>query len=205
MPFNNDSDPDIIARSATVTSMYTQEKYAYIMSLIPNPASFGALSSRVSENYAGFLQGDPEKTKAFEADRKELAGELSLLLTLSKMLAGKDPTVQQSLGFEPPVEKVAPGSLPLTSPHGFKAFFDPRGRLISSSNSVPNARGYQVWACEGDPSNEANWRMVASSSRCKGIVIQGLNRAKFNLLRIRAIRATGVGPWSNWVSLDPTL
>jgi len=204
MPYNEMGDHEVIAISATVNGAFTAELYAYLLSLLPTPSTFAALSSRLEANYAGFLKGEPEKVKEFEADRKALNCELTQMRALAKAVAIKDPEIPGKLGLGPLTEKTAVSG-PLGAPEGFKVVFDAFGHLTATVKKVPGARGYQVWCCDGDPSIEANWRLVASAPNCKGIVITGLNRGKFTLLKVRALRATGAGPWSNWVSLDPTL
>lgn len=203
MPFDNVSDPEFIAKSAAMVEAFTREKYEYLLSLIPTPASFTELHSRLEANYPAALKGDPEKAKAFEADRKAANREFALIHSLAKAVAVKDATVPESLGLGRTTEKAAAVTASLTSPHDFRVVFDPNGQLFASVIKVPGAKGYQVWACDGDPSIEANWKLAASSANCRRIAIPGLNRGKFNLLKIRAIRGNSVGPWSNWVSLEP--
>lgn len=204
MPFNNVSDPELIAKSAAMVEAFTPEKYAYLLSLLPTPAGFTELHNRLEANYPAALKGDSEKAKAFEADRKALYCDLSLIHVLAKAVAVKDATVPESLGLGHITEKAAHVTPSLTTPHDFKVVFDRAGQPYASVNKVPGAKGYQVWACDDDPSSEANWKLLTSSTGCKGIPITGLNRGKFNLLKIRAMRGTVAGPWSNWVSLDPT-
>lgn len=203
MPFENETNPEVIAKSATVSGTYTQEFYHYLVSLIPTPESFTGRHHRLTAAYPDALQGDPEKIKAVEEDCKAVKDDLSLLLGLAKVVAFKDPTIQETLGFGHVTVRTATVQAPLGHPKDFKVYYDRKGQLFSSVTKVPGAKGYQVWVCDGDPSIEANWRLLASSSNCKGILLLGLNRSKFNLLRIRPIRGREVGPWSNWISLDP--
>lgn len=43
MPFNNVSDPELVAKSAVVAEAFTPEKYAYLLSLLPTPEGFTEL------------------------------------------------------------------------------------------------------------------------------------------------------------------
>jgi hypothetical protein len=205
MPFTNGSDPEILSKSAAIAEALTPEKLAYLFSLFPTSESFSALTNRMGENYPAFLKGDPEKVKEFELDRITLNSNLSLIVGLAKLAAVVDPTVPESLALGRPAEKVAPASVHLSIPQDLKITFDRQGVPLVSVSKVPGAKGYQVWACDSDPSLEANWKLVAASPSCRSIQISGLNRGKFNVLKIRAMRANGAGPWSNWVSLDPNL
>ena len=202
MSHDNVNDPELIAKSAAMTEVFTPEIYARLVSLLPTPEGYAELHNRYEAGYPSALKGDPEKAKAFEADRKEVNTNLSLIFGLAKVVAVKDPTVPETLGLGHLPEKTAAAQVPLAGPRDFKVVYDPKGQLFASVTRVAGARGYQIWACDGDPSVEANWRLVASSAKCRGIAIMGLNRGKFNVLRIRAIRGRDAGPWSNWVSLE---
>jgi hypothetical protein len=203
MPFTNGSDAEILAKSAALAEAFTPEKVAYLFSLFPTSQGFSELTNRMGENYPAFLRGDPDKVKEFEDDRKTLNSNVSMIIGLAKVAATVDPAAAESLGLGRPSEKAATSSIHLAIPQNFRMAFDPQGVPSVAVSKVAGAKGYQVWACDTDPSVEGNWRLIASSPSCKGIVISGLNRGKFNVLKIRAMRASGPGPWSNWVSLDP--
>lgn len=201
MAHNSENDSEVMGHSAAVLKAYTPEFYSYLLSLLPTPGSYAELHSRYEAGYPGALRGDPDQVKAFEADRKAVITELSLIAGLAKAVAVKDPTVPEILGMVHSTGKTLP--VPLVAGRNFKVVYDKQGGLFASTERVPGAKGYQVWVCDGDPSVESNWRLIASSPNCKGIAIIGLNRGKFNVLRIRAMRGRDAGPWSNWVSLDP--
>jgi hypothetical protein len=205
MPHNHVSHPEMITRSSPVAESLTPEKYAYLLSLLPTAESYLAQHNRFEASYAATLKGkDPDKEKACEEDRNALNQSLSILVAVTKAVMVKDPTLPEALGLARALEKTAAPAVALTEPHDFKAVYDPNGRLVVSVTRVPAAKGYQVWSCEGDPNIEANWKLTASSTNCKGIVITGLNRGKSNWLKVRAIRGNAVGPWSNYVSLSPS-
>jgi len=204
MSFNNASPHEIVAQSPTVSKKFTQERYEHLVSLLPTPERFTAAVNSLEANYPGTLKGDSDKANEFEADRKTVCSFLYLLQGVAKVVSMKDPAVLESLGLGPVPEKGTHASVVLATPHGFKVIFDQKGQPFASVAKVQGAKGYQVWACDGEPSNEANWRMVAFSIVCKGIPIVGLDRTKYNQLRIRAIRGTGpLGPWSNYVNIEP--
>lgn len=201
MSFNNVPHPEMIAKSAAVTEVFTPERYAYLLSLVPTPQSYGELNDRFEASYAASLKGDPAKVKACEADRLAINKDLSILLGLAKVVALKDPNVSESLRLGPITEKTAAPSVALTEPHDFKVVYTPKRQITASVARVVGAKGYQVWACDSAPNVEANWRLAASSPNCKGIAITGLNHGKSNWLKIRAVRGNNAGPWSNSASL----
>lgn len=204
MPIHNDSDPERIAKSAAMAQAFTPEIYARILSLLPTPASYSELHHRFQGNYPSAVRGDdPELLKSFDADRKEINTKIALIQGFAKVATFVDPTIPESLGVAPSPERTASTPVPLVRPRDFKVVYDPEGRLIASVTRVVGAKGYQIWACDGDPSVDADWRMVASDSNCKGIVVSRVNRAKYTVLRARAMRGHDAGPWSNLVSLKP--
>ena len=114
MPFKNASDPEIIAKSAAVAEVFTPEKYAYLLSLIPTSAGFAELSNRLGENYPAVLKGDPDKTKEFEADRKALDRDLAVILGVGRAVTVHDPDVLESLGLGHVSERSGTGPSPLS-------------------------------------------------------------------------------------------
>lgn len=202
MPGNHDSHSEVIAKSAAVTEVFTEEKFAYMLSLCPNPESLGNDHNRYEATYTASLKGDPEKVKACEAERATMNQNLAILHGIAKVLAVKDPTVMEKLGFGKLPEKAA-ASHNFDSPHGFRLFFDPQGNLFATVGKVPGAKGYEIWACDGDPNVESNWRLALFSLNCKKIPITGLNRTRTNWLKIRGIRGKTTGPWSYFQSVNP--
>lgn len=202
MPLNNASHPELIAKSAAVAEAFTQEMYEYLVSLIPTPQSYREKHTRLTESYTASLT-DPEMAKECEAQSKLVNQEYSIIHTVAKAVTAKDPEAPSKLGLVTTPDKNTHAMVSLSEPRGFKVLYAPNGQLVASVTRVANAKGYQVWACEGDPNLEANWKLVASSSACRGIVVPGLNRGKSNWLRIRGMRGNVAGPWSNCVSLSP--
>lgn len=202
MPGNHDSHPEVIAKSAAVTEVLTADRYAYMLSLVPNPESLSNDHNRYEATYSASLKGDPEKVKACEAERVAMSQNLAILHGLAKLLVVKDPTVMEKLGFGKLPEKAA-ASHNIDSPHGFKILFDPQGNLFATVGKVAGAKGYELWVCDGDPNIESNWRLGLFSLNCKKIPITGLNRTRKNWLKIRGIRGNTAGPWSYFQSVNP--
>jgi hypothetical protein len=203
MPYNNASDPELISQSAAVVDAYTPEMHAHLISLFATPETLSELHNRLQSGYAAYLNGDPEGVRAFEQDRDAVKLILTMLHGLGKVATIKDPTVLDKLRLPRIAVKSNVFTGDLTEPHGFKVVFDRKGQMVGTVVRVSGAKGYQIWACEGDPNIEANWKLVASAPTCRGILIPGLNRAKNNWLKIRAMRGNGAGPWSNIVTLTP--
>lgn len=201
MPFNNLPHPEMITKSATVLQVLTPELYAYLLSLLPTPQSYGELHERYEASFAGSLKGDPEKAKACEADRKAINQDLAIILGLAKAVTHKDPTVIEKFPFSHATERTTAATLGESK--DFRITFDKKGRPLAWVTRVAGAKGYEIWACEGDPGIEANWKLLVWSLTCQKIALPGLNRTKLNFLRIRGKRGNILGPWSNFVSVDP--
>lgn len=203
MPGNHDSHSEVIAKSAAVTEVFTPEKFAYLLSLCPNPESLSNDHDRYEATYTASLKGDPEKVKACEAERVTMSQNLAILHGIAKILSVKDPAVMEKLGFGKAPEKAAATSHNIDSPHGFKVVFDPKGNIFATVCKVAGAKGYELWVCDGDPNIESNWRLALFSLNCKKIPITGLNRNKVNWFKIRGMRGNTTGPWSYFQSVNP--
>lgn len=202
----NVSHPEMITKSATVLEALTPEKWDYLMSLLPTRETYAEFHARLASSYAASLNGDLDKAKECEADRKAMDREYAIVQGLIKVLSVRDAKLPETLGVAHLNTEKATYSLSaaaLTTPKDFHVSYDREGRLIASGTKVDGAKGYQVAVCDGDPGVEANWRLAASSSSCRGIAVLGLNRSRTNYLRMRAIRGKSFGPWSNIVSLGP--
>lgn len=204
MPFNNASDRELTTHSAAVVVAFTPEIYTHVMSLFPTPAAYAELHARLEGGYPGYLKGDPEKVKDFEEDRGEIRQLLTMLSGLARTAAIKDPTVPEKLALGHLPARNISSNVTLTEPQGAKIFYDPKGNIYATVTKVHGAKGYQIWLCEGDPNIDANWRLIASATNSRRIPLAGINRANKNWLRIRAMRGSEAGPWSNFVTLSPS-
>jgi hypothetical protein len=202
MPFNNLSDPEMIAKSATVAEAFTPAMYAHLVSLLPTPDAYLELHNRFEASFTANLKGDdPEKAKACEADRNALNEVISMLHGMAKVVTIKDPTVPEKLRLIQ--EKIVAATIHLTAPNNLKAAYDPQGRLMIGFSKVTRAKIYEIWVCDGDPSLEQNWKLSTSTATCRPVAIPGLDRTKTNWLKVRAKNVHETGPWSNCISLDP--
>ena len=203
MSYSNDSHAEVITKSAVLIDGLTQEMFDYLISLIPTPGRCSEIHERLETSFAGSLKGDPEKIKACEADRQVMNECLAILHGVVKAAAIKDPTLPEKLGLGRSAEKTAPAST-ILEPRDFRITFDSKGgQAYASVAKLAGAKLYEIWVCDGDPSVEANWRLLDSSTRCQKIPILGLNRTKPNFLRIRGKSGTIVGPWSYFLRMEP--
>ncbi|MCM0080850.1 hypothetical protein L4X63_04520 [Geomonas sp. Red32] len=203
MPYKNESDPELITRSAGVTQVFTQEFYAHLVALVPTPEVYRTIHENYASSYTALLAGNSDKAEEFEANRNAVYQGLAILHGLAKAVTIKDPTVSATLGLNTAASKTA--SAALSRPSGFRVTFASDGQPFASVDRVLNAKLYEVWGCDEDPNVETNWKLIASSTACKKIPLQGLlNRAKNNWLKIRGMRGKAeTGPWSNFVNVPP--
>jgi len=204
MTYNNDSHTEIIAKSAMLLGGLTQEMFDYLISLMPTPGKYSEIHERFEASFAGSLKGDPEKVKACEIDRQEMNENLAILHWLVKAAAIKDPTLPEKLGIGRTAERAAPTAPTISSPKDLRITYDSKGgQAYLSLSKLAGAKIYEIWACDGDPSVEANWRLLDTSSKCQKIPIMGLNRTKTNFLKVRGKSGSIFGPWSYYISIDP--
>lgn len=203
MPTTKLSHPELISKSAAINGSYNTNIFNRMVSLIPSPQFYSELHERYAANFAAFLQGDAEKIKACEEDRQLIDQNLSLLLALAKVITAKDPSLQEAFGLNHSAERTATSAASLERPKDLRISFDKNGHPEVSVTRMANAKGYEVWVCDGDPTLEQNWRLLVWSTKCQKIPITGVNRTQINWLRIRGKRGDAVGPWSNPISLNP--
>jgi hypothetical protein len=203
VPYDKLGSPQVIAKNEQLTKLLTADLYAYLISLIPTPQTCAEISNRHQASYTASLKGGEEAIKECEADRLAGASMLKLVNALGKAFTIVDPKVPQMLGMEQAPEKASAAATIFPEPQDFKVVFNSKGQLLASVTKVKLAKAYEVWGCDGDPSVEANWRRLAESFICKGIVLNGVNREKTIWLKIRAMRSTGPGPWSNVITFSP--
>lgn len=204
MPFKHLPPTDLLSRSATVTKLLTPELHAHLLSLIPTPETYNSDHEHCETCFKASLKGAPEDVKAFEAACQKVNQNLSVLFMFAKAGSIIDPTVPQVLGFNHLLERTPSATAaPLGIGKDFRLFFDKEGRPLVSVTRIPAAKGYEVWFCDGDPAVEENWKMLVWSTSCQRIALSGLNRSKTNFLKIRGKRNHDVGPWSNYIRLNP--
>lgn len=203
MPFNDVDNPELILKSSAVLQAFTPELHAQLLSLIPDPTTFSELHDCLETNYAGSLKGDPEKVKACEEARQAVTQCLAILQGVARGVNPKDPTMMEKLNLGRPAEKAGSNDHTPGEAKEFRVVFDKKGRPYASLGKIPNAKLYEVWSCDGDPSVEGNWRLLVWSTKCQKIALIGLNRTKTTFLKARGVRNDIPGPWSHFISIDP--
>ena len=125
----------------------------------------------------------------------------NLLVNLSRYVnnvAEGDVDVALSSGFE--LAKKPEPSTRLAPPQDLDVRVSDYGGCVDLAwKLVDDARMYQVYICDSDPSVEGNWSMVAVSSRTR-TRITDLVPGKFYSFRITALGRIGEGPASDVVS-----
>ena len=205
MPFNNDSHSEILAKSAGFAEVFTQEVFEYLKSLFPTPGQYTEYHQQLAARYTASLTGDPENIKAFEIHRQVVSENLAMMNLLAKAAAIKDPTIPEKLRLGRTPERAAHATQPIGDPHGLRVTFSKKGgHPYLSLTKIPSAKIYEIWVCDSEVSVDANWRLLDTSSTCQNIPLKGLNRTKTNYIRVRGKSGSIVGPWSLFISIDPS-
>jgi hypothetical protein len=202
-PFDGLSDTEVLPKTGAILATLANdpELFQHIMSLLPNPSSLQEAHDRHLETFQASLSGAGGNPGQQAASRKLVDQRFTAFYTLVQLAALQDETVPARAGIVTP-EK-APASPPaLTAPSNFKIrHADEHGVMYAKCSSVKTAKSYLIEICEGDPTIEANWKFGAVSPTCTGMVIKGLVPGVVYSFRVRAIRSTGQGPWSSYVTL----
>jgi hypothetical protein len=202
MPLRDTSEPEAIAQSSIAVKLYTPELRELLLSHLPTSEGLAEVHSRSEGNYMDFVKGDPDKVKAYEADRSEVARQLSIIRSLAKMLRPYDHTIPELLIKGGGHAKTVASSAPLGAPPNLRVEYGEKpGVLLCWVGSVAHAKGFQIWACEGDPSIEANWSLAGSGNSGRKIVITGRPAGRLTWLKARGMRRNQPGPWSACVSI----
>jgi len=199
---NKTPDSEMLPKSSAVSKAYTEETHNYLLSLLTNPGRFKEANDRFHASYNAVMEGDTDKVATCEADRKQLDREYLLLAGLAKVAAQQDPGVPEKLGLGPLGVKTATVATPVPKASNFKLVHGINsGEMTGSVSSIKGVRMFEVWGCEGDPNLEQNWKLMAASPNCQRIAIKGLTPGSKYWFRVRAVRSSGVGPWSNYITL----
>jgi hypothetical protein len=204
MSNRDDDDAELIAKSAAVAQVFTPELHAYVLSLLPVPDLFRTNQNNYAASFTGYLTGNTEQQKECAVHRETVGKDMDVLQGVVKAVAIKDPKVLEAFGLAAQPVRAAHSSVVPSEATGFKVTFNSSGQMVGAVTKVKGAKWYQVWACDGDPTAEENWRLVVSSSTCRGITIAGLDRTKTNCLRIRAMGSKEPGPWSHMITIKPS-
>jgi hypothetical protein len=129
---------------------------------------------------------------------KKLSGLLVKLARYVNSVAGGDVDKAVSSGFElaklpDPIDK-------LGAPTRFAGSTSAiEGQVELRWKGVRGARMYQVYMCEGDPTQEGKWASVGLTSKAR-LTVQGLTTDKKYSFRVAALGTIGEGPMSETVT-----
>ena len=202
--FQGLNDTEIIPTTAAIVLALAKDPDLYnrVMSLAPTQAQLEEIHERYKMSFNEVLSGNMDKTEERDSHRKELDRRFSRFANLVKLMAEEDPGLLARAGIVPPKPKKHTSSAPLGIPTGFKVWHgEKHGTMYGKAKSVKRARGYELEICEGDPSDENNWKYKCVSVRSSKMLIVGLVPGRVYWFRVRAIGPGAPGPWSSMVSL----
>ena len=132
------------------------------------------------------------------AAREGLEDLLVRLGAYLEFAAHGDELALQSTGFELHREPVRiDRSVPPAAPERLRVQRGVMsGQLDVRFGRVPGACSYEVQVAVGDPSVEANWRTVLTSTTCTGVLLRDLPPLQTCWVRVRGLVGQSLGPWS---------
>jgi hypothetical protein len=148
--------------------------------------------------------GDRYKSAERDALRPatELAPTIFLQWAQIRSVRENDHTIATGLGVPPKIQTPKnSGPVVMVAPQNLQAKHGKIGCALISMSKVPKARIYWVGICEGDPSNEASWRLLGPFDHCRNIELTGLEPGKLYYFRVKCFGAGSESPWSAIVSL----
>ena len=141
-------------------------------------------------------------------DRLVLAAALRLVKDDIKILAGY---VQAESGGDPiKIARAAFGTrkepkppAPMPAPANLRLVITTLpGQLKARWGGVKDKRIYEGQGNDGDPLVEANWKPLVMSSRNFFLITGLVSHAPYSV-RVRAVGALGIGPWSDVATTKP--
>ena len=202
--FHGLNDTEVIPTTAAIVVALAKDPdlYGRGMALAPTQAQLEEVHERFKASFNEVLSGNSDKIEARDSDRRDLDRRFSLFVNLVKLMAGEDPSLLSRAGIVLPKPKKQTSLPPLGSPGNFKVRHgEEHGTIYGKAKSVKRARGYEMGICEGDPSDETNWKYKGVSAQSSKMVMSGLVPGKVYWFRVRAIGPGIPGPWSSMASL----
>ena len=170
---------------------------------LPWPSEFPTLAD-LTTTQADFAASIP---LAADRDKGKVSAKNALRAQLLQMIreigryvqqkSGGDQTILEGTGYDLVKEKQANPDIP-AAPQNFKVTGgNGPGTAKASAEAPDGAVSFELQACTGDTSVEANWKTIAQTAKCRKIEVSGLERGKDTTFRLRAIGKKGPGPWSD--------
>jgi hypothetical protein len=201
--FDGLSDTEVIPRTGAVLANLANDPnlYNYILSLLPTQAHLQEAHDRHQESFSAALTGASDKVMQRTTDRRLVNRRFSAFAALVQLAALEDPDLPARLSLDSK-ERASSPTPALTAPGNFKVWHgEAHGTMHAKCSSVKTAKSFLMEICEGDPTIEENWKFGAVSSTCTAIFIEGLVPGRVYSFRVRAIRSSGPGPWSSYITL----
>ena len=152
-------------------------------------------------NVAVLNNGGKQDRLAQAAAVKQVKSDIKILAGYVQAVSGGDPIKIASAGFA--TRKVPQPPAPMPAPTNLRlAITTKPGELKARWGGVKDKRIYQLQLNEGDPLVEANWALLAMTSR-NTYLLTGLTSHKPYSVRVLAVGALGVGPWSDVATTKP--
>jgi hypothetical protein len=153
--------------------------------------------------YHASLTHDSVKIKQRNDARQTLADLFAQLAPYLEMIAQGDIDILASTGFDLRRDNQrGQNSGVLPAPTGLRVVHGPHsGTLIVRVDRLTGAGSYDVQTAQGDPTVEANWKHVLTSTTSTHILLDGLNPGQTYSIRVRGLNSGGNGVWADAVSV----
>ncbi|MBK9148701.1 MAG: fibronectin type III domain-containing protein [Flavobacteriales bacterium] len=152
-------------------------------------------------NVAVLNNGGKQDRLAQAAAVKQVKSNIKILAGYVQAVSGGDPIKIASAAFA--TRKVPQPPAPMPAPPNLRLVITTKpGELKARWGGVKDKRIYELQICDGDPLVPANWQPLVMTSR-NFFLITGLVSHQAYSVRVLAVGALGVGPWSDVATTKP--
>src|ERR1051326_8042575 len=185
-----------------VTSMTTAPMTTLVPDPLPAPVPTRVAAQTALTDYTAAVVTASSGDKAAIADRKVKRGIVEQILAAWAQyleLVAKDAddiTILENSGYDvrqpiQPVPQPLPAPVLTVSRNGYS------GEIHGKTKAITGAMGYEGQVCNGNPTDEANWRTSFFSSGSSKLKWDGLTPGQVYSFRLRALGRDGWSPWSD--------
>lgn len=170
---------------------------------VPSLSRLNEAFNAYREAYHASLTHDTVKIKQRNDARQTLVDLFGQLAPYLEMIAQGDTNILASTGFDlrRDIQRgqnsgILPAPTSLRVVHGQLS-----GTLEVRVDRLTGAGSYEVQTAQGDPTVEANWKHVLTSTTSTHILLENLIPAQTYWVRVRGVGSGGNGVWTEAVSV----
>jgi hypothetical protein len=148
-------------------------------------------------SYSGALGGSFDMKKQRDRDLDALSAQLTTLATYYETAGVHNPDYLLNTGFEEAAVQKKGIVRPLEAVSSLDLWHGSHpGLVYAKVPQVPQAKGYEIYFTDSDPTVEQNWKFQGTHFTCSKMEVGGLDGGKVYSFKIRAANKNDKGPFS---------